>query len=529
MAFYCLNTAPTPLSANPHFLVGYPNPVLPLFPMVSDMAKTCIYAAIIVCACAKTCLAYRLVGSEALSDALVAHHYTINDRLDAVIVVDPTIPTFEYQTFYAMGSADEPEGEQGMLHFLEHIIAGTGNLPTGELNRLIERNGGEHQASTGHHMTYFTMRFPRNKLALAVEIDRDRYYSTLINKEVVEDERRIVLTEHSSRVTNRQRRFFNQMAGITYGKEGFDALGPRKFINGIENGELKQFFHNVLRRKRRLIVVIGDIELGDILAKLSESFPDGRNRKGGESPIPRFPNPDALGERFNVKFKGLGVSRLLKTWRVPPIGNPDHASFRILASILNRPSNSLRTSLLDSQVVDEFSVGVDNHRGFSLMVISVEMPGVTSTDAIEAEIEDELRKIETNGIPETDLLAARSIQLRQLYSEFSDRSRMAYRFGDAFAHDGDPLHYPRLIRDIESVNTRDVKRNIGQYLAEDNSITLSWTSKETPWTDDEILGAIVLFVALGSILFGVIWVVRRGIPKSTPETVDDDETHKYHF
>ncbi len=113
------------------------------------MAKTCIYAAIIVCIYWDTCPAYRLVGSEILSDALVANHYTINANLDAVIVVDRTMPTFEYQTFYAMGHADEPEGEQGKLHFLEHIIAGTGSHPPGELNQLIARNGGQ------HHEKYF--------------------------------------------------------------------------------------------------------------------------------------------------------------------------------------------------------------------------------------------------------------------------------------------------------------------------------------------------------------------------------------
>ena len=497
--------------------------------MAQESLRIFAIAAIFVCISTDTCLAYRLIGSESLSDALVAHHYTINGRLDAVIVVDPTIPTFEYQTFYAMGSADEPEGQQGKLHFLEHLIAGTGSRPPGELNRLIQQNGGEHQAFTGYHMTYFTMRFPRDKLALAVEIDRDRYYSTLINKDVVEREKRIVLTEHSRRVTDRQRRFFNQMAGLAYGKQTFDGLGSEKFIEGIGHGDLNQFFHNILRRKKRMVVVIGDIDVDDVLTKLAEAFPDERNRRGGGSPLTRLPKPVALGERFDVKFKGLGVSRFMKTWRIPPMTHRDHASFYILVSILKRPSNSLNASLLDSQIVDESIIGVGNYRGFSLMIFSVEMPAVTSTDAIEAEIVDELRKLETAGVRDIDLMAAKSILSRQLYSEFSDRSRIAHWFGVAFAQDGDPLHYPRFIRQIQSVSAGDVERIIGQYLSEENSITLSWTRKETRWTKEEILGAFVIFGALGVIFFGIIWAFRKDIPKSTSEIVNDDETHKYHI
>ncbi len=104
---------------------------------------------------AGTCHAYQLVGTEALSEELVARHYTINPNLDVVIVVDRTIPTFEYQTFYCAGSADEAEGQQGRIHFLEHIMSDTGSYEPGELNQIIgiQRidNGGQNYAFTTIH------------------------------------------------------------------------------------------------------------------------------------------------------------------------------------------------------------------------------------------------------------------------------------------------------------------------------------------------------------------------------------------
>ena len=180
-----------------------------------------------------TCPAYRLVGSEELSDALVAHHYTINSRLDAVIVVDRTIPTFEYQTFYAMGYADEPEGQQGKLHFLEHIISGTGSRPTGELGELIARNGGQHLAYTSHHMTYFTMKFPRDKLALAVGIDRDRFYGTRIDQEIFDNEKQIVLTELSRKNASGRDRFSYHFWGRVYGRENFEGVGTEALLKKL--------------------------------------------------------------------------------------------------------------------------------------------------------------------------------------------------------------------------------------------------------------------------------------------------------
>ena len=107
------------------------------------MIKTYALITFLVCVLmASTCAAYQLTGTEVLSKELVAQHYTINPNLDAVIVVDRTIPTFEYHTYYSAGSADEEEGKQGRLHFLEHIMAGTGSHEYGQLNQIINENGG---------------------------------------------------------------------------------------------------------------------------------------------------------------------------------------------------------------------------------------------------------------------------------------------------------------------------------------------------------------------------------------------------
>ena len=156
-----------------------------------------------------TCVAYDLVGTAALSEALVAQHYTINPNLDAVIVVDRTAPTFEYQTYYSAGAADEVEGQHGRIHFLEHIMSGDGSPTPGKLSQIIANNDGEKNAFTTNHFMYLKLKFPREKFDLAVEIDRDRFYNTLINEKVVELEKKIILIERRRRVASTPRRFSN--------------------------------------------------------------------------------------------------------------------------------------------------------------------------------------------------------------------------------------------------------------------------------------------------------------------------------
>ena len=504
------------------------------------MMKTHALIVFIVCGLSDICLAYELVGTEVLSKKLTARHYTINPNLDAVIVVDSTISTFEYHTYYSAGSVDEEEGKQGRLHFLEHIISGTGSHEYGQLKQIINENGGQSNAFTSYHTTYFVMRFPKDKIDLAVEIDRDRYYDTVINEEVVEKEKRIVLTEISRWRSDLQRNFSNRLWGLVYGKKDFSGVGTEDFIKQLEPVALKAYHENFLRRQKRLVVVIGDVDIDHVLTKLDEAY--GNEQISGELsdelPAPHYPNPEILGKRVKDTSKNLSFARFWKSWRTPHLGHRDYATLLILARMLNANSNSLRSSVIDSKLARVFRVSLFHNKGFGLLSCSADLPHDTSIDAIENAIQTELEEIRVRGVSEDDFTAARNLQLKSMYSEFYDRLGMANEFGRAFAHAKDPLLYPKLIKDLKSVRRDDIPRLIDQYLTNDNSITLSLTlppekissSQEKTSFRTLLYYAFILWVLAGfvSLLVALlVWGVkkrRRKFSKEANEYVSESDT-----
>ena len=429
------------------------------------MKKTYAFIFLLVCVLpTSTCPAYELIGTEVLSKELTAQHYTINSNLDAVIVVDRTIPTFEYHTYYSAGSADEEEGKQGRIHFLEHLMSGTGSQ-----DEIISKNGGQKSAATSYHSTRFMLRFPKDKFDLAVEIDTERYYSTVINEEVVEMEKKIVLTERSRRLASLTSRFVYSFSSLIYGKKNFISLGTEDFIKQLEPVGLKAYHENFLRRQKRLIVIIGDVDFDYVLTKLDEAY--GNEQTPNKLSSPQLSKPKVLGKKFTVTSRGLSVAKFRKSWYLPSLGHRDYAGLLILARILNKSSNSLRSYIVDSGLAKVFSMGLNHYKGFSLMTCAADLPHSTSSDAVHAIIRIELEKIKS--ISEDELNAARNEQLHSMYSAFYNRSSMANSFGQAFAHTNDPLLYPRLIKDIGSVSPEDIRRIIDQYMVADNSITLS--------------------------------------------------------
>ena len=469
------------------------------------MMKTYALIVFIVCGLSDICPAYELVGTEELSKELVARHYSINPNLDAVIVVDRIISTFEYHTYYGAGSADEEEGKQGRLHFLEHIMAGTGSHEYGQLNQIINENGGQSNAVTSYHFTYFVMRFPKDKFDLAVEIDRDRYYDTVINEEVVEKEKRIVLTEISSRQSNFEINFSNRFFSLVYGKKNFSGVGTEDFIKQIESVGLKAYHENFLRRQKRLVVVIGDVDVDHVLTKLDESY--GNEQISGELsdelPSPHYPDPEILGKKEKLASNSLSIAKFWQSWQTPHLGHRDYATLLILARILNKSSNSLRSYIVDSGLAKVFRVSFNHYKGFSLLSCAADLPTDASIDAIENAIQTELEKIRTRGVSEEEFAAAQNLQLKSMYLEFYDRSDMANEFGRAFAHANDPLLYPKLIKDLKSVRRDDIPRLIDQYLTDDNSITLTLTlsPKEISSSQEKTSFRTLLYYAF------ILWVL----------------------
>ena len=445
--------------------------------LVSDMKKIYVLISFLACVLSSTCSAYQLIGTAALSEELIGQHYTINPKLDAVIVVDRTTPTFEYQTFYCAGSADEEEGKQGRLHFLEHLMSGTGGH-----DQIVIENGGQKNATSSYHYTRFILRFPKGKLDLAIEIDSERYYNTVINKEVVEKEKKIILTEKSRSIPNLTRRFTNYFFGLIYEKKKFESLGNETFIKQLEPVGLKAYYENFMRLQKRLVVVIGDVDVNQVLTKLDETY--GNEQIPGELSdklhASQFPNPEVLGRKFRITSKNLNISKFRKSWYTPSLGHRDYAGLLILTTILNKTANSLTSYIVDSELARVFIVGLSHYKGFGLISCLADLWHNTSSDAVQAIIRVELEKLKS--ISEDKLNASRNELLHSMYSEFYDRSSMADSFGRAFAHANDPLLYPKLLKNIKSIHREDIPRIIDQYLTDDNSITISLTlpAKEEP-------------------------------------------------
>src|SRR5579862_6408447 len=82
--------------------------------------------------------------------------FTLDNGLQVIVVPNHLAPAVTQMVWYKVGSADELHGENGLAHYLEHLMfRGTTNLGPGEFSKLIAMQGGDDNAFTSYDYTSF--------------------------------------------------------------------------------------------------------------------------------------------------------------------------------------------------------------------------------------------------------------------------------------------------------------------------------------------------------------------------------------
>ena len=127
--------------------------------------------------------------------------FTLDNGLDVVAIPDRRVPVVTHMVWYRNGSADDPIGQSGIAHFLEHLMfKGTERHPAGEFSKVVSALGGQENAFTSYDYTAYFQRVAREHLPVMMGFEADRMAGLSFDDDVVAPERDVVLEERRMRV-----------------------------------------------------------------------------------------------------------------------------------------------------------------------------------------------------------------------------------------------------------------------------------------------------------------------------------------
>jgi zinc protease len=181
------------------------------------------------------------------------------------------------------GSVLEEEGEQGLAHFLEHMLFnGTRRFPEQTLIDTLERMGMEFgpdvNAYTSFDETVYMLQAPTDQedlLPVALDVLEDWAAYATLSAEEIDKERGVVIEEQRLVDQNAEGRIFSQTwpaltAGTTYA--GRLPIGDMDVIRSAPAEALRRFYQTWYRPDLMAVIAVGDFDPDQVETMIRDRF-----------------------------------------------------------------------------------------------------------------------------------------------------------------------------------------------------------------------------------------------------------------
>src|SRR3954469_16532492 len=189
--------------------------------------------------------------------------FVLDNGLDVVVIPDRRVPVVTHMVWYRNGSADDPLGQSGIAHFLEHLMfKGTKAHPAGEFSRVVSALGGQENAFTSFDYTAYFQRVAREHLETMMAFEAARMTGLVLDEAVVAPERDVVLEERRMRVeTDPAAQLSEAMAAslFVHHPYGIPIIGWMHEIEGLNRDHALSYYRRFYTPENAILVVAGDV------------------------------------------------------------------------------------------------------------------------------------------------------------------------------------------------------------------------------------------------------------------------------
>lgn len=214
-------------------------------------------------------------AATAIAGEELVSSFTLGNGMQVVVVEDHRAPVVQHMVWYRAGSADEPKGQSGVAHYLEHLLfKATENLESGEISATVAANGGKDNAFTSHDYTAYYQRIASDRLELMMSMESDRMVNIRLTERDIETEREVILEERNQRTDNNPRALFREQSqAVQYHNHryGVPIIGWRHEMETLDMEDALSFYGTYYAPNNAILVVSGDVD-PDEVNRLAEQY-----------------------------------------------------------------------------------------------------------------------------------------------------------------------------------------------------------------------------------------------------------------
>ncbi|HEX2216341.1 MAG TPA: pitrilysin family protein [Xanthobacteraceae bacterium] len=417
-------------------------------------------------------------------------YFKLDNGLEVVVIPDHRTPVVTHMVWYKVGSADEPPGQSGIAHFLEHLMfKGTEANPGATFSQTVARFGGQENAFTSTDYTGYFQRVSRERLARLMELEADRMTGLVLDESQVLPERDVVLEEQYQRVANDPASMLGQQVSAAlylnhpYGRP---IIGWRHEIEKLDREDALAFYRQYYTPNNAVLVIAGDVTADEVRRLAHDTYGKVKPRAEiGPRLRPQEPEPVAA-RSVTLADPRVAQPSMQRSYLVPSdtTAAPGEAeALDVLTHILGNGSVSrlYRRLVMEKGIAASagawyHSTALDHTR---IGIYATPRSGVTLAD-LETALDGVLHEFVQQGVTPEEIERAKSKMVSEMIYAQDSQATLARIYGAALTT-GSSVEKVRTWPDrIRAVTAEAVGAAARRWLDKRRSVTGYLVREDSP-------------------------------------------------
>jgi predicted Zn-dependent peptidase len=199
----------------------------------------------------------------------------LEDGIKVITEKIPYLNSVSIGVWVITGSRDEQPIENGISHFIEHLLfKGTEKRTAYEIAKEIDSVGGSLNAFTGREYTCFYAKVIDKNLPLAIDLLSDIFLHPLFDPKDVEKERMVILQEIKMVEDTPDDIIHDLFNRVCWGNHplGFPIYGTSELVQSFHRDQLQQFFKENYPPNRIIICAAGNLKHQEVVDQVNGTF-----------------------------------------------------------------------------------------------------------------------------------------------------------------------------------------------------------------------------------------------------------------
>lgn len=393
---------------------------------------------------------------------------TLPNGLTVITKEIHTAPVVSVHLWYQVGSRNEPAGENGISHVLEHLLfKGTVDRPI-QFGRLFNALGSRTNAFTSYDITGYYNTVEQDKLEAILELEADRMIHARIDADALESEKQVVISELQGNENYPGYRLTRAVMKAAFPDHpyGLLVIGTKADVESFTVEQVQRYYQKYYTPQNATLVITGDFNTDALLEKVQTIF-GGIENRSGDVPAPGVSPTATAPVESPIILREPGSSPLVQViYPLVDINHPDVPALDLMDTILATGRSSrlyqalVKTGLASDAIAYPMNWMIEpGWYDISITATQSQSPEVVEQALLETL--DELRQQEVTS----EELERAKIQLK---TRLALRNQDVDSQADVFAHwqtvAGDYRYGDRYLAGIERVTPADIQRVAQIYL-----------------------------------------------------------------